>query len=238
MSGVRFTVEDGIGVIVLDDAPTKNALDDDLVVRIRQQLTRWSDSGELRGLMLTGANGAFSSGGKLNMIEAKRAQVQDETGREEMARGMRENATLVEQIAAFPAPTIAVIDGVCVGAAIAWACACDLRISSDRAKFITGFAKIGLGTDFGTSRLLAETVGKGTAADWLFTSPVVDAATAHRSGLVSRVYPVEELRDAATELFGGLHRAATLAIRANLADSAAPLGEALDHEAIRFAQLL
>lgn len=238
MSGVRFSYNDGIGLIELDDAPTRNALHDDIVGQIRRQLSEWANEPELRGLVLTGANGVFSSGGSLEMIETKREEARKDGGRTEIAAQMRENARLIEQLRSFPAPTIAAIDGACVGAAIGWASACDLRVASDRAKFITAFAKVGLSTDFGTTRSLVEHVGRGLAATWLLTSPVVTAPEALQAGLVSSVHPSDELLPAALELVGKLHPHAVVALRANLADASLPLSDALTNEAERFAQLL
>jgi 2-(1,2-epoxy-1,2-dihydrophenyl)acetyl-CoA isomerase len=238
VSGVRFDVADGIAVIVLDDPETKNSLNDDIGAAIRGRLAEWAVDAGIRGLVLTGAGGAFSSGGRLDMIERKREEARADGARERIAEGMLENARLVELLREFPAPTVAAVDGACVGAAIGWACACDLRIASERAKFITGFAKVGLSTDFGTSRLLAEAVGRGRAANWLLTSPLVTADEALAAGLVLSVHPEQNLLNAARELIGGLNPRASVAIRANLDDAVLPLGDALTREAGRFARLL
>lgn len=238
MTGVRFHLTGGIATIELDDPETRNALNDGITAAVRAQLAAWANTPNLQGLVLTGTNGVFSSGGSLGMLEARRAEARTAQGRAKTVAEMRENARLIEELRAFPAPTVAAIDGACVGAAIAWACACDLRVASHEATFITGYMRVGLGTDFGATRLLAELVGRGRAASWLLTSPVVSAAQALEAGLIMSVHPSEQLRAAAHRVLERLHPAASAAIRVNLADAHLPLGEALQREAERFVDTL
>lgn len=238
MPGVNFRWHDGVGVIELDDSSTRNALNDEIVAHIRARLAEWAQDPQLRGLVFTGAHGVFSSGGSLDMIERRREETRQKGGREAIAAIMRENAKLVAELRAFPAPTVAAIDGACVGAAIAWACSCDVRIATERAKFITGYAKVGLSTDFGAARLLAEIVGRGRAASWLYTSSLVTAHEAQSGGLVSGLYAVEELLPNALALAASVNARAIVATRANLDDAQLGLDEALIREADRFAALL
>lgn len=238
ITGVNFELTEGIATIELDDAETRNALHDGITSAIRTMLAEWVRSSGLRGLVLTGAHGVFSSGGSLSMLEARRAEARTSAGRAKVIAEMRENARLVAELRAFPAPTIAAVDGACVGAALAWACACDLRVASEGAQFITGYARVGLGTDFGAAGLLAQLVGRGRAADWLFTSPVVSASQALAAGLVSSVHPSTQLRDAARQLIERLNPVAAVAMRGNLADSHLPFDEALQREAERFVATL
>lgn len=238
MSGVNFRRVGTAAVIELDDASTRNALNDEIVAEIRKQLRVWVAEGDIKGLILTGANDSFSSGGSLDMIERRKQEAKSETGRAAIAATMRENAKLISELRAFPAPTVAAIDGACVGAAIGWACACDMRIATDRVKFITGYIKVGLGSDFGAARLLAEVVGRGRAAEWLLTSTPVAADQAARFGLVSSLHSADQLLNEAIKIATGADPRAAVIMRANLDDARLELDEALNREADRFTQLL
>lgn len=238
MSGVNFYYSDGIGTVELDNPETKNSLNDELVQTITAKLKEWASESDIKGLILSGANKSFSSGGDLKMIGAQKEKANQPGGREEIAATMRRNMQLIEVLKDFPAPTVALIDGVCVGAAIGWVSACDLRFATENAKFLTGFIKVGLSTDFGTSKMLSEIVGRSTAANWLLTSPMVNADQAEAVGLLDRILPAEELDAAAKDFINGVSAKAVVSIRKNLDDVNLPLSDALDNEAKRFASNL
>ena len=87
----------------------------------------------------------------------------------------------------MPKPTIAMVRGAAAGAGLSLAMACDLRIASDSARFATAFARVGYSGDFGGSYYLTQLVGSAKARELYYTADIVDAAEAHRLGLVNRV---------------------------------------------------
>src|SRR5437762_5203791 len=93
----------------------------------------------------------------------------------------------------IPKITIAAVNGFAMGAGLGICLACDLRISSDQAKFGTAYAKVGFGGDFGTTWLLTHYVGAPKAKELFFLPDAIDAAEAHRLGLVNRVVPHDSL---------------------------------------------
>ena len=94
---------------------------------------------------------------------------------------------------ALEKPVVAAINGACVGAGLALALSCDLRLAAQTATFRAGFIGIGLAPDCGASYWLPRLIGPAHAAEMLFTNDRMDAQTAEHLGLVSRVLPAAEL---------------------------------------------
>jgi len=95
----------------------------------------------------------------------------------------------------MPQVTIAAIDGGCAGAAMGWACACDFRFASERARFATGFLKVGVSGDMGLAWSLVRLVGSARARELLFFPDKVTAQDAFDMGLVTRLFPADVLHD-------------------------------------------
>jgi enoyl-CoA hydratase len=106
-------------------------------------------------------------------------------------------AQAVVRVARCPKPVIAAINGYAFGGGAALACACDIRLASERASFRFPGANYGLVV--GGSQL-PRLVGPAVAKDLIFTARVVEADEARRIGLVNRIVPHDELDGAAWEL--------------------------------------
>jgi enoyl-CoA hydratase/carnithine racemase len=115
-----------------------------------------------------------------------------------------------------PKPVIAAVNGVAAGGGFVLAVMADVRIASTDGSFITIFSKRGLIAEHGTSWILPRLVGTGAALDLLWSSRKVDAAEAHRLGLVQQVTPPDELVDTACAYVRDL---ATNVSPASLADT-------------------
>jgi enoyl-CoA hydratase/carnithine racemase len=94
---------------------------------------------------------------------------------------------------AAPVPVLAAIDGVCIGGALEFACSCDLRIATDRARFATPEVGIGLVATNAGTLLLPEVLGETAARELLLTGELRDAQWAMRHHLVSEVVAAEQL---------------------------------------------
>ena len=84
-------------------------------------------------------------------------------------------------------PTIAVIDGDCIGGGCGLAMACDLRVATERARFGITPAKLGLVYPLHDTKLLVDLVGPAKAKEMLFTGQLIDAAEAQRIGLITQI---------------------------------------------------
>ena len=107
---------------------------------------------------------------------------------------------LVIQIRRLELPVVAAINGTVAGAALGMALACDLRIASDQARFVVGFAGIGLAPDSGVSLFLPTLIGLGRAAEAAFTNIPISAQQALEWGMVNRVVPARDLQTSALDM--------------------------------------
>ena len=120
---------------------------------------------------------------------------------------------------AAPVPVLAAIDGVCIGGALEFACSCDLRIATDRARFATPEVGIGLVATNAGTLLLPEVLGETAARELLLTGELRDAQWAMRHHLVSEVVRAEELDDRVAALaarFDAVSRTAVARTKAML----------------------
>jgi 2-(1,2-epoxy-1,2-dihydrophenyl)acetyl-CoA isomerase len=119
----------------------------------------------------------------------------------------------------MPQVTIAAIDGGCAGAALGWACACDFRFASDRARFSTAFLKLGISGDMGLAWSLSRIVGGARARELLFYPDKITARQALEFGLVTRLFGADALHDAVITLaeeLAGRNSFALRMMKANL----------------------
>ena len=112
----------------------------------------------------------------------------------------------------MPAVTVAAISGACAGAGFGWACACDLRVASETARFNTAFLDVGVAGDMGGPWTLPRILGAAKARELYFLPGKFDAAEALRIGLVSRVSPAAGFDADVQALADRLTRAAPLAL--------------------------
>lgn len=112
----------------------------------------------------------------------------------------------------MPAVTIAAVAGACAGAGFGWACACDLRVASETAKFNSAFLDVGVAGDMGGPWTLPRIVGAAKARELYFLPGKFDGAEAYRIGLVSRLSPIDAFEADLAALTARLGRAAPLAL--------------------------
>ena len=135
-------------------------------------------------------------------------------------------------------PTIAAVRGHALGGGCQLALACDLRIASPTASFALPEHRYGLLPDLGGTYFLTQLVGPAKAKELIWTNGVLDAAEAHRLGIVQRLVDDDEgLEDAARRLAESIAAAPPLAVRGTkrLVDEAAhalPMDEALHNVAL------
>ncbi|MEV7908149.1 enoyl-CoA hydratase/isomerase family protein, partial [Streptomyces anulatus] len=146
-------------------------------------VTSLAEDPAVRVLVLTGADGTFCSGADISEI-AGLSEAGDDTGLTVVAE---------QALAEFPKPTIAMIEGFCVGGGCQLALACDLRIAAEDARFGITPAKLGVVYPLSATRRLVGLVGPSTAKLLLYSADLVDAAAALRTGLVDEVHAPEAL---------------------------------------------
>lgn len=203
-----FQVDEGVGVVTLNDPDHRNPLGGDLRPLLRETIDRVAVDPEIRCLLLTGAGKAFCAGGNT------KAMAEDEQPPlEQRVRQIRWESEVVAVIREMPKPSLAALPGPAAGAGFSLALACDLRIAAEEAFLTTAFARIGVPGDFGGSWLLTQLVGPSKALELYYTSARVGAAECERLGLVNRVVPFEELATEAMSLARTLAAGPPIAFR-------------------------
>ncbi|GAA1855688.1 enoyl-CoA hydratase/isomerase family protein [Pseudonocardia ailaonensis] len=135
---------------------------------------------------------------------------------------------------AQPLPVVAAVQGSAIGGGLGLALAADFRVSGPGSRWAAPFSRLGLHQGFGISVTLPRAVGEQAAADLLLTGRRIDGTEAHAIGLVDRLVPDDELREAAHAHAAQLASAAPLAVRSIRAtlrgDLAARVQAATNHE--------
>ena len=147
------------------------------------------DAADARVLILTGEGDHFASGADITEFESLYATPEDSA---EISAAIS-HAT--DSLAAFPAPTIAMIRGACVGGGAGLALACDLRFADTTSKFAVTPAKLGLVYPFTDVRRLADAVGPANAKDILLSARLLGADEAKALGFIHRLLPPEDLEN-------------------------------------------
>jgi enoyl-CoA hydratase/carnithine racemase len=186
--------EDGVAVLTIDRPERRNALTWQMWSAMPQMLAGLAADAGVRVLLVTGAGAHFSAGADLHEL----SEVYGEAGR---ARSYHETNVIAETaLAAFPRPTIAVVNGSCVGGGCQLAVACDLRIAADTARFGLTPAKLGVVYPVEPTARLARLVGPARAKYLLFTADIIGAARALELGLADEVVPEASLAERALAL--------------------------------------
>ncbi|MBW8483031.1 enoyl-CoA hydratase/isomerase family protein [Actinomadura parmotrematis] len=183
---LRRAVADGIATITIDRPGKRNAMTADMWRALPGHLDALAADPAVRVVVLTGAGGDFCAGadiGELGVIDRP---------------GEPHLSTAAEQaLAAFPKPTIAAIEGFCVGGGCQLAAACDLRFAAAGARFGITPARLGIVYPAVATARIVRLVGPAAAKYLLFSAELVDAGHALRIGLVDEVVPDVHARVAA-----------------------------------------
>jgi len=188
---IELSIEDRIATLVLNDPERLNAMSLQMRSECLHALRELERGGQADCVIVTGAGSrAFSAGADIN--EVARRTPAGELAAEAQLR--RELPRLVEQLRL---PTVAAINGHCLGAGLELALAFTLRIAADTARL--GLPEINLGVipGSGGTQRLARLVGMGRAMEMVTLGEPIGAAEACRIGLVNGVYPADGLMEAA-----------------------------------------
>ncbi len=192
-------IRDRVAVITLNRPEARNALSDQLTPALRRMIKQCGDDPNVGALLITGAGNAFCAGGDVKGMGNNSSK--KEVAFEERVADLRtKQRTLTGALVAVRKPTIAAVPGPAAGAGLALALACDIRIAAESAIMSTGYACIGLTGDYGIAWLLTRLVGTSRARELMFLSERIDARRCETLGLVNRVVPDAEVREAAFAL--------------------------------------
>ena len=195
---IIFEVQDGIGRLTLNNPDRLNVLSWGTWAEIEQAIAQAEDDDACKVVLITGAGRGFSAGS--NLV----AQDEESSWPERPFKGreqkMRTRYLATAQVYHCRKPTIAAVNGVCVGAGFSLAMACDIRIASEAARFSAIFVKRAIVADTGCTWFLPRLAGLENALKMMYTGRMVPADEALAMGLVSEVVPPDELASRATAL--------------------------------------
>jgi len=177
-----------VGWIIFNNPARRNAVSLDMWRAIPVILDDYERDPEVRVIVLRGAGGkAFVSGADISEFEKARASVEAVESYDAVS------GAAMARLETAKKPTIAMIQGFCIGGGLAVALACDLRIAAENARFGVPAAKLGLGYRANGIKKLLDIVGPAFVKEIFFTARQLGAAEALRIGLVNQVVPEGEL---------------------------------------------
>ena len=226
LDSLQVNIDKGVAVIVVNRPDKRNALNAMVRSELIGVLAALRDHNEARVIIITGAGDkAFIAGADINEF-AERTTVEQ--------RAVMAERTVFEEIAAFPKPVIAMINGFALGGGCEVALACDMRIAARSAKLGQPEIKLGIIPGGGGTQRLPRLIGTGRAMKMILTGELIDAVEAERIGLVDLITEDDALHATTIEIARTMasHSALTLSLAkaAIRAAEETPLASGLAYE--------
>lgn len=202
---IHAHVTAGVGWIVLDNPGKKNAISLSMWRSLIAALHHFEAEPDVRCVVIRGhGEDAFCAG----------ADLAEKSGGETSIAGARMQQTLdgLRMIAEFSKPVIAMVSGYCLGAGLAIALACDLRLAAVNARFGIPAARLGLAYNYSEMKRLVDLIGPSQAKRIVFTADQVAAKEAHQMRLVDEVVALNALLSITTAMANRIAANAPLTI--------------------------
>ena len=187
---VEYQLHGTVATIAMNRPEALNALSLQLTQDLDTAFKKAADDGA-RAVVFTGNGRAFCSGGDLREMQA----MWQSEGRIEafLEAPLGSLHGVIKQMREMPVPIVGAVNGVCAGAGVNFALACDIVLASEDATFREAFVRIGLTPDCGGTFLLTRAVGEKIATELFMTGDSVDAVRAEKIGMINHVVPAREL---------------------------------------------
>ncbi len=197
MSDLIYEVKDRVATITLNRPDKLNAFTGSMIDAWAASLAEAQRDDGVNVVVVTGAGRAFCAGGDVGRMGESRPSPLDHKNQ------LWENIHRVPKtLEAMDKPVIAMVNGLAVGAGMGMCVMCDVRIAAESARFSTGYVRVGLVPGDGDTYFLPRLVGAAKALELLWTADFIEAPEAHRLGIVQRVVPDAQLKDATYALAG------------------------------------
>lgn len=180
-----------IATVTLNRPDRLNALDAATWALVAETMARLSADESLRCVVIRGAGGNFAAGADIQSFERERADTQ-----QALAYAAHMKAALAA-VAEGTHPTVALIEGVCVGGGLELASVCDIRVCGQSSRFGVPIKKLGLTMSYAELVPFVDLVGPAAAKEILLEGEVFGADRAKDFGLVNRVVPDAEVESQA-----------------------------------------
>jgi enoyl-CoA hydratase/carnithine racemase len=203
---IELTIADDVAEVVLNAPEQRNAVDASALQELADAYRQAEQAG-VRALVLRGEGKGFCAGRDISQVDPV---TDDAAG---FLRGSLQ--PLLEQMAAFPAPTFAVAHGACLGIGLGLLIATDVVYVAESAKLGSPFAALGATLDSGGHALFFERLGAHRTFDLIYSGRLMSGAEAVAAGLFSRAFPDDEVLEATRAAAAHAAQGPTLAFLAS-----------------------
>ena len=180
--------EGRVGTLIFNNPERHNAVSLDMWQAATVILADFARDEDVRVVVITGAGGkAFVSGADISKFESERAT------QEAVERYNATSAAFYSSLYSFPKPTLAQVQGYCIGGGLNLAICCDLRFCTEGSRFALPAARLGLGYGYAGLKRFFDTIGPSHTKDIFFSARQFGAAEALAMGVVNKVLPEAEL---------------------------------------------
>ena len=184
LENILLEIDAPLALITINRPEKHNAISLATLDELHFAVDKASEDQNVRVIAITGAGGrAFASGSDLNEVADRDLQ----KAMEPIVQG------LASKMESLPIPTIAVIDGICMGGGLEIALGCDLRVCTPESRFATPEGKLGIIPGGGATARLPRLIGKSWAMEMMLMGTSMDAQRAQQIGLVTRIVETEGL---------------------------------------------
>jgi feruloyl-CoA hydratase/lyase len=204
---IRVDDREGVRFLIFNRPAKKNALSPEMHLEIFDALRLLAEDPSCRVLVLTGEGDSFCAGQDLGKFFKEKYD-----NPEEYEKFGRLNFEWGERLRLFPKPTIAMVNGWCIGAGMRIMCLCDLAVASDRSRYVLSEINFGLIPAGGTSKATLDSIAFRDAMYMALTGDLVSAEEADRMRLVNKVVPHEKLLEETMTLAGKLKEKDAIAL--------------------------
>ncbi len=228
---IKLEKKDRLATLTFNRPDRSNALNRTMMSELAIAIEDVAEDNEIRAMLLTGAGKAFCAGADLDIMPGGgSASDLGELGVESLRRSFlfKTAKKIIYGIQKMEKPTIAMVNGACVGAGFDIALACDIRTASEKAKFMCGFVKLGIFPGFGAAWFYPRTMGLGKALEMLYTGDMLGAQEAKEIGMVNKIAPPEELEALTMKMVKKILSGPPIALRLMKAQVYKGLGTNLD----------
>jgi len=185
---ILFDVRDHVAHITLNRPEAANSLNREMASDLMHAVMRCSEDSAIRAVVITGTGPMFCSGGDLKEFAAQG---------EHLPYHLKEVTTYlhaaISRLTRMDPPVVAAVNGSAAGAGMSLACACDIVVAAETARFTMAYTRVGLTPDGSSTYFLPRLVGLKRALELTLTNRVLSAQEALEWGIVTRVVPDTEL---------------------------------------------
>ena len=187
-TSIQFDIRDNVAYITLNRPEAANSINHEMATDLMCAAIHCSEDPAIRAVVITGTGSMYCSGGDLKEFAAQG---------EHLPYHLKEQTTYlhaaISRLTRMVPPVVAAVNGTAAGAGMSLACACDIVVAAESARFTMAYTRVGLPPDGSSTCFLPRIVGLKRALELTLTNRVLSAQEALEWGIVTRVVPDAEL---------------------------------------------